>query len=394
MKFSLTGRIVLALLVSLAVGLGITACGSSFTLGFVYAISAKNSPGTVTAYKIDSDSGALTFTKDRSYPAGQVPIAAVVSPTFYKLSGSSVQALYVVNNADNTVIYYAIGSDGKLFPQQTVNTAGTFPVAAAVDNTGAFLFVVDTFAPGFSNSLPGPGEIDVFKIGSDGTIPTTPTATVNAGLTPTGITAFTKGSTTNVYLVQQGSASVSVFSTSGSGTLTPIGTVPAGVQPFAVAIDPRGLFVYVTDSIQNLLLGYVVQADGTIVAMQNSPFRTDLRPLGLVVDPRGQFLYTANFNANNIGSYIIDQSTGNPTAVAMSTNTAGAGPTCVTIEPATGRFVYTSNFIDGTVTGSKLNPNTGALVTLQNSPYNTGTGDTNCVVSVAAGNHAVQLVQP
>jgi 6-phosphogluconolactonase (cycloisomerase 2 family) len=166
------------------------------------------------------------------------------------------------------------------------------------------------------------------------------------------------------------------------------------VEPFAIAIDPRGHFVYATDSIQNQILGYVVQADGTLVAMQNSPFRTDLRPRGIVVDPRGLFLYTANFNANNIGAYVIDQATGNPTAVAQSSNAAGAGPTCITIEPATGRFVYTSNFIDGTISGSKLNPQTGVLVTLQNSPYNTGTGDTNCVVSVAAGSHAVQHVQP
>lgn len=394
MKFSLTGRIVLALLVSLAVGLGITACGNTFTQGFVYAISAKNSPGTITAYKVDSDSGALTFTKDRSYPTGQLPITEVVSPIVHVVKGSNNQSLYVVNNGDNTIINFLIGPDGKLFPQQTVNTLGTSPVAAAVDNTGAFLFVADTFAPGFSNSLPGPGQIDVFKIGSDGTIPTTPTATVNAGLNPTGITAFTRGSTTNVYVVQQGSQSIAVFSTSGDGSLKPLGSVHAGVQPFAIAIDPRGHFVYATDSIQNQILGYVVQADGTLIAMQNSPFRTDLRPRGIVVDPRAKFLYTANFNANNIGAYVIDEATGNPTAVATSSNAAGAGPTCVTIEPATGRFVYTSNFIDGTVSGSELNPQTGALVTLQNSPYSTGTGDTNCVVAVAAGSHAVQLLQP
>lgn len=396
MKFSLTGRIALALLVSLAVGLGITACGTSYTLGFVYAISAKNSPGTVTAFRIDSDSGALTFTRDRSYPAGQLPVAAVISPVSHPVKGSSTQrdqSLYVVNNGDNTIIYYLIGPDGKLYPQQTVNTAGTSPVAAAIDNAGMFLFVADTFAPGFSSSLPGPGQIDVFKIGSDGTIPTTPTATVNAGLKPTGITAFAAGSIADVYVVQQGTQSIGAFSLAVNGTLTPIGSVHAGVEPYAIAIDPRGHFVYATDSTQNLILGYVVQADGTLIAMLNSPFRTDLRPRGIVVDPRGLFLYTANFNANNIGAYAIDQATGNPTAVASSSNAAGAGPTCVTIEPATGRFVYTSNFIDGTVTGSQLNPLTGALVTLQNSPYNTGTGDTNCVVSVAAGSHAVQLVQ-
>ena len=394
MKFRLTGRIALALLVSLAVGLGISACGSSFTLGFVYALAARNTPaGQIFAYRIDSDSGALTFTKDKVYPAGQLPVAAVVSPGPYTVSGSSVQMLYVVNNGDNTIINYAIGPDGKLFPQHTVNTAGTSPVAAAVDKAGKFLFVADTFAPGFSSSLPGPGQIDVFAIGPDGSIPTTPTATVTAGLTPTGITVLPNGAF--VYVVQQGTQTIGAYSVGSSGALTPLATnIHAGIQPFAIAADPTGRFVYATDSIQNLILGYVVQTGGNLIPMINGPFRTDLRPRGLVVDPRGKFLYTANFNANNVGAYAIDQATGNPTAVTPSSNSTGAGPTCVAIEPATGRFVYISNFIDGTITGAKLNNLTGVLVPLQNSPYGTGTIDTTCVAAVASGSHAVQNVLP
>jgi 6-phosphogluconolactonase len=395
MKFSLTGRIALALLVSLAVGLGISACGSSYTLGFVYAISGKSNPGTVSAFKIDSQSGALTFTKDRAYPAGQLPVAVVVSPVDYTNSSRSGRVLYVVNNGDNTIINYLIGPDGKLYAQHTVNTGGTSPVAAAIDSAGKFLFVADTFAPGFSNSLPGHGQIDVFAIDADGSIPTAPTASVNAGLNPTGIAVLPNNST--VYVVQQGSQSVGAYSVGANGTLTPLGSaIHAGVQPYAIAVDPTGRFVYVTDSVQNVILGYVVQTNGQLLPMINGPFRTDLRPRGVVVDPRGKFLYTANFNANNIGAYAIDQSTGNPTAVTPSSNATGAGPTCVTIEPASGRFLYTSNFIDstGAITGTKLNSNTGALVPLQNSPYNTQTGDTTCVASVASGSHAVQLVQP
>lgn len=392
MKFRLTGRIALALLGSLAVGLGISACGTSYTLGFVYAISAKNSPG-IAAFKIDSGSGALTRTQDQAYQAGQLPVAAVVAPGFFTVSGHKVQMLYVVNNGDNTVINYAIGFDGKLFPQHTVNTAGTAPVAAAVDSAGKFLYVLDTFAPGFSGSLPGPGQVDIFAIGKDGSIPTTPTSFIAAGMTPTGIAALPK--TNFVYVVQQASQTIAGFTVDGSGTLTPIASpVHAGVEPFAIAGDPTGRFIYATDSTQNLILGYVVQSSGVLFPMINGPFRTDLRPRGITIDPRGKFLYTANFNANNVGSYAIDQNTGNPTAVTPSSNATGAGPTCVAIEPATGRFVYTSNFLDGTLTGSELNPLTGGLVSLQNSPYNTQNGDTTCVVAVAAGNHAVQNVQP
>ena len=388
MKFRPTGRIVLALLVSLAVGLGVSACGTSFTLGYVYAISGKTTPGQISAFKIDSGSGALTPTRDKFYPVGQLPIAIVATPDGH--------ALFVVNNGDNTVISFIVGGDGKLFAQHTVNTAGTAPVAAAVDKTGKLLFVLDTFAPGFSNSLPGPGQIDVFAISDKGDISSSPTTSISAGLTPTGIAVSPGSNGSFAYVVQQGSQSVATFSVDpSSGALTPLGApVHAGVEPFAVVEDPTNRFVYVTDSTQNLILGYIVQSDGSLVAMLNGPFRTDLRPRGITVDPRGKYLYTANFNANNIGAYAIDQNTGNPTAVTPSSNGAGAGPSCVSIEPATGRDVYTANFIDGTVSGSQLNAGTGGLVTLQNSPYNTQNGDTTCVVSVANGSHAVQHVQP
>ncbi len=60
MKWSQYGRITLALVASLALGLSITACNPSFTLGYVYALNTKGSTGSISAYTIDSVSGAIT----------------------------------------------------------------------------------------------------------------------------------------------------------------------------------------------------------------------------------------------------------------------------------------------------------------------------------------------
>ena len=38
----------------------------------------------------------------------------------------------MVNEDDNTIVQFAIGNDGKLYPQNTYNTPGVFPVAVAV----------------------------------------------------------------------------------------------------------------------------------------------------------------------------------------------------------------------------------------------------------------------
>ena len=65
---------------------------------------------------------------------GRNPVAEAVSPD---------QAdLYVVNEDDNSIVQFVIGSDGKLYPQNTVNTPGIFPIATSV--SGSFLYLLDT----------------------------------------------------------------------------------------------------------------------------------------------------------------------------------------------------------------------------------------------------------
>jgi len=54
---------------------------------------------------------------------GRNPVAEATSP--------DNSTLYVVNEDDNTIVQFTIGSDGKIYPQNTVNTPGVFPLAVA-----------------------------------------------------------------------------------------------------------------------------------------------------------------------------------------------------------------------------------------------------------------------
>ena len=65
---------------------------------------------------------------------GRDPVAEAVSADY----GS----LFVANQDDNTIVQFVIGTDGKLYPFNTVNTPGIFPLAIAA--TKSNLFVVDT----------------------------------------------------------------------------------------------------------------------------------------------------------------------------------------------------------------------------------------------------------
>ena len=388
----------LASVVSLATALGLTACTRDYTVAYVYATNAKNSPGTISEYGVDYQSGTLI-------PLTGSPVTVGKNPTFL-LAAPSGLFVYVLNRDDSTVQEFAVQGDGTLSSKNTYKT-GTFPTSAAIDNTGKFLYVTFTYQAGFSATTPGPGGVTIFPINADNSLGTA--LTQNVGVNPVAV--VTSGFNHFVYVVdQEASPNATVLGfaqNTTTGALTPVaGTTitagtptvakgyAAGVVPSAIAEDPTARFVYVTDRAANQLIGYVVQASGALVPMVNGPFATGLFPVSATIEPRGKFLYVANFNSFSVSAYAIDQATGTPAgSVGSGSTTVGTGPTCVTVEPALGLYLYTSNSLDGTVTGEKLEPHTGSLAGIQNNPF-PASGTPTCVTAVPNGSHASQIVQP
>ena len=69
-----------------------------------------------------------------------------------------------MNQDDNNIAQFVIGTDGKLYPYNTVNTPGIFPLAIAANKSN--LFVVDTYEPLpiCSTADPCPGSIAVYPL--------------------------------------------------------------------------------------------------------------------------------------------------------------------------------------------------------------------------------------
>jgi 6-phosphogluconolactonase len=436
MKWNKFGRGSLASVLSIGL-LSVTACSRDYVLAYVYVTTAKpltsSSPnGGVSAYSVDYQIGSLNPLADSPIQAGRNPVTLVATPNGLNL--------YVINQDDSSVGEYSIGTDGKIYLENTYNVTGSTPTAVAIDATGAFLYVTFTYQLGtngqqlYSPASPGPGGVTIFPISSkDGSLGT-PT-TVNVGNNPVGIVVSrpqclatspinsanptcTQTSSTGagnltsfVYVVDQEispNATVLGFSqnmATGALTVTPGTTITtdttgktvatgygAGVTPSAIAEDPSARFVYITDRATNQLYGSLVNNDGSLSPMVNSPFATGLYPVALTIDPRGKFLYVANYSASTISAYAIDTTNGNPAASVGSASTAtDTSPQCVTIDPALGLYLYTANNLASDVSAMKLNPSTGGLGQVQNTPF-PSSGLPTCAVAVANGSHPSQVI--
>jgi 6-phosphogluconolactonase (cycloisomerase 2 family) len=396
MKGKTMGRGVKALAVSLAVGLGITACSRDYTVGYLYATNAKNQPGQITAYAIDFQSGALTpLPSSPIASGGNFPITVVAAP--------NNMFLYVINQGTSTVVEFAINSDGSITSKNTYNVTGNTsasPTAAAIDAAGKFLYVTFQHVTGST----GPGGMVGFPINADGSLGTA-LSVVALGNNPAGVAIPATGGF--VYVIDQESPLTSAAhgvllsfqqnTTTGALTAIPgsyFNGVAAGTTPSAIAEDPSGHFIYVTDEATNQLYGYTVNATptpGTPMAQLNSPFTTGLYPLSVKVDPRGTFVYVANFSSSTIGTYVINTATGALSGAGNNQATA-TGPNCLTIDPAVGIYLYTTNQTDNSISAEQLNPHTGALTPVQGTQF-VSAGFPTCLVAVANGAHATQIVE-
>jgi 6-phosphogluconolactonase len=423
MKLKRWSQGILVVTASAGIGAGLISCGQSNTVDYLYATSAKKDPGQINIYRVDSQSGALTQIPDSPFPTQQR------NPVSLSADGQG-KNLYVAFADDNAIVQYGIGSDAKLYAQNTINPSGTNPVSVTVHTyqdssgnvLGSLLFVVEQYQPNFTTLAPGPGALYVYNLGKLGTLNNASlvTQTVNGvaqayyplGNNPTAVTVTGDGQ--HVYvtdtLSQSGtgpggcgvgtggveSFNLTLSSGLASGTLTAAQGTPfcAGTTPSAVASDPLGRFLYVTDSTQNEVYQYNIDSattptPGGLTPLPTAAVQAGTSPEGIVVDPRGEYVYVSNYIGGTVSGYAINQATGALSALGTGgTVVTQARPSCIIVEPALARFVYTADYDSNAVNGFVLNPDTGGLSAVQGQYYGTS-GLSKCVAAVSHGNHPI-----
>jgi 6-phosphogluconolactonase len=394
------GRAVKASVLSLAMALGVSACSNDYTVSYVYMATSNTLPhGLINSYQVDYQSGFLNVMADSPVDAGGRNTIAVVATSNNKF-------LYTVNNFDSSVVEFAIGTDGKLYPQHTYNITGSFPTAAAIDAAGKFLFVTFTYqvtANGqslYTPANPGPGGLTVFPINADNSLGTP--MTVNVGRNPVGVATSRAGNF--VYVIEQDSATqanlLGFSENSSTGALTPLpgvtinaGNVPStgfasGLNPSGILGDANGTHLYVTDKVANQVAMYTIAGSG--VPTLASTTATDGGPMGMSFDLNGKYLYVAANTANAVNIYNVGSSGQLSRLTSGSTVQVGNGPTCVSVSGAPSNanprhavYLYTSNSLSNNISGEQLNEQDGTLVQMLGSPFG-GSSLPACIVTVPA----------
>ena len=399
MTLSRIGRISRAFVASMAVVLGMSACGG-YTVGFMWVTSTQYNQ--IVGFKIDNYTGNLTSMVNSPYSSGgSNPVSIAV-----RVGGNFV---FVVNKGtgkgDGNVSVFAVGEDGILTFQASYSTAGNTPVWAAADGTGSFLYVLDSQAPDYATT--GNGDITVFAVdGTTGRLQLVPNQLIKnslgqqlnyfeVGKAPTMLRA----GGACVFTLDSGDQTIYPYGLGGQGQLTveSNSTIQTGGKNIT-SMNVNGNNVYLTDAGTNQILPYTqgggcslaAQVDGAVANLPNTS-----TPTYSMTDSKNKFLYVLNKATtgssggtapySSISAFVIE-STGALVPISDPQNPypVGPGPTCM-IEDPSSQYVYTSNSIDGSVTGKYINQNTGQLSDLPRGS-NFPTGSTGATCLAVSGN--------
>jgi DNA-binding beta-propeller fold protein YncE len=225
--------------------------------------------GDVSAYTINSATGALSAVAGSPFAAGDSPVAVIVDPTG--------RFAYVVNQTGNNVSAYRINSStGALravagSPFETGNN----PFSVAVDPSGRFAYVVND---------------------NDDTV-----------------SAYTVNSSTGALRAIHGSP------------------FRVGNYPDSVSVDPSGRFAYVANNGASVSRASVSaftinNTTGKLSKVSGSPFAAEIQAQAVAVDPSGRFAYVTNGGGGGtVSAYSINSSTGALKAVVGSPFATGGG---------------------------------------------------------------------
>jgi 6-phosphogluconolactonase (cycloisomerase 2 family) len=396
MKLSWFGRLALALFASLALGLGMSACGGG-TIAYLWVLGQQFNQ--IASFKVDDFTGNLTQTPHQPFASqGGNPITLIV-----KNGGRFV---YVLNQGsadtptsdsdDAGIAVFSVGGDGTLTFLQSYHSKGFQPVWMQFDASNSFLYVLDKYSPNYANS--GNGSITAFAID-----PTTGrlTLVVNTqSIQPDGsVLPYWEVGQDPLQMKQAGSClftvnsadhSITPYSVGSGGQLVTVTTGKIATSANNISsINGNSSYIILTDNGSNQILPYSISPSCglslTLGGVTNNYIGTS-NPTNSFISGDNKYLYILNQSTtttsqdqqfSSISAFII-QPGQNLGTVGGSPFSVDSGPVCMAEDP-TNRYMYISAHNSGQVTGKVYNSATGTLAQLARGSTFSATGLATCL---------------
>jgi 6-phosphogluconolactonase (cycloisomerase 2 family) len=415
MKLSWFGRLALALFASLALGLGMSACGGG-TVAYLWVLGTSlsqtgNTSGEVAAFKVDDFTGNLTQTPHQPFASqGANPITILV-----KAGGRFV---YVLNQGSNDtptsngggsgVAVFSVGGDGTLNYLQTYQSQGFQPMWMQFDATNGFLYVLDKYSPAYQSNPNPPagskpydvnGSITAFSIdpvtgrltlvlNTQSVPPNSPAPTYwEVGQSPFQM----KQAGSCLFTVNSADQSITPYSLGGGGQLVNVttGIFHPGANNIS-SINGNGSLVILTDNGNNTILPFSISSNCTLSSSLGGPAQNQpgtSNPTYSFISSNNKFLYVLNQSTTSTTvtqpfSSVTGYNLQNP-SLANSYLTGSpfpvdSGPVCMVQDP-TNKYLYVSAHNSGQVTGKLFDANTGELSQLSRGSTFSATGLAQCL---------------
>ena len=262
-------------------------------------VGLRSEPYSVSSFRIDPDTGRLTFIATTRLPDNFAYISTDRAGRF--LLGASF--------AGNKMAVNPIGPNGWV-QERPVQVFGTPPAAHCVltDPSNRFVYVP---------CRDGNGVVQLRFDAATGMVSPNDPLFVAAveGAGPRHL-AFHPNNAF-LYLLNELDGSAYVYAIDPtSGTLSRKQVVDAKPKGFTgnpaaadIHLTPDGRFLYGTVRTPNTIAGYAVDPkEGTLTQIGEWP--TEDHPRGFNICPRGRFLYAVGLNSHHLQSYRIDASSG------------------------------------------------------------------------------------
>ena len=289
--------------------------------------------GTVSAFALDPQTGALTFLNQQS-SRGMSPTHLVVDPT-----GKNVLA---ANYNSGSVAVLPIEADGSLgvatgFAQRhgssvnKVRQAGPHAHCVALAPDNRFAFVADL----------GLDQVLIYQFdAAAGTLTPNapPFAAVSPGSGARHLAFHPDGHT--AYVISELFSTITAFGyDAATGALQPvqtISTLPDGYKKANAAaevrVHPSGKFLYASNRGHDSIAIFSIDPANGLLTLIGHQLTGGKTPRSFSIDPTGTYLLAANQDSDTITLFRIDPQTGllSPTGHPMAVPT----PVCVEMLPA------------------------------------------------------------